>query len=180
MCLNAARILTAYCRGSRVNVTLLEPVKEFMKTRWGKKFGRLLLLTGLAGAGIGLVGCADEYAAYPGYRGGYYASYAAAPYPYYGGYGYGYPYRAYGPYYGSSFYGGAYPYYGTGAVVISSGHGYTTYRDRSGRVYRRRTVNTVRNSNRATRQTTRTTRTTRTRVNPAYQNDDERRYYPAR
>jgi hypothetical protein len=125
------------------------------------------------------VGCADEYAAYPGYHGGYYASsgYAAAPYPYYGGYGYGYPYRAYGPYYGSSYYGAGYPYYGAGSVVISTSHGYTTYRDRFGRVHSRRSVNGVRSTNRATRQTT---RTTRTRTAPKYQRDDERRYYTPR
>jgi hypothetical protein len=141
-----------------------------MKTKWAKRFCRAFLLVGLAGAGIGLVGCADEYAAYPGYRGGYYASYHAG-YPYYSGYGY--PYRAYGPYYGS-YYGG-YPYYGTSVVVSGSNH--YAYRDRYGRVYTRRHVNRIRNNNRTTRRTE-TTRTTRTRSTvPRYQQDDERRYY---
>src|SRR4051812_37545074 len=95
-----------------------------MRRNWVTKFRQGLLLTALAGAGMSLVGCADEYATYAGYRGGYYASYSA-PYPYYGE-GYGYPYRAYGPYYGRPYgYGG--PYYGgTPAVVVSrpSSYGY--------------------------------------------------------
>ena len=69
-----------------------------MKTNWvkGIRLGFCaLVLVGISG---GLTGCADEYAAYPGYRGGYYASYPAYR-PYYGGYGYyGYPYYSY-PYY---------------------------------------------------------------------------------
>src|SRR2546423_4253932 len=93
-------------------------VQKIMKTSWVKRFYKGLLLVGLLGAGAGLVGCADEYAAYPGYRGGYYASsYGGRPYPSYGyGYpygAYGYPYRAYGPYYGG------YPSYGGASVVIS-------------------------------------------------------------
>src|SRR5436309_2873229 len=95
-------------------------VKISMKTIWAKKVGRGLLLAALIGAGMGLAGCADEYAAYPGYRGGYYASYSA-PYPYNGGYGY--PYRAYGPYYGygAPYYGYGTPYYGGGGAVVISG-----------------------------------------------------------
>src|ERR1700760_3938670 len=131
-----------------------------MKTTWVKKVSRGILLTGLAAAGISLAGCADEYAAYPGYyHGGYYASYSA-PSPYYGGYGY--PYRAYGPYYGG-YYGAPYygyaPYYGSGSVVISGVPSYYNggrsfvYRDRYGRVHRTNAVNQTRQ----TRQTTQTT-----------------------
>ena len=136
-------------------------------------FYRVLLLLGLIGAGVGLVGCADEYAAYPGYyRGGYYAS--SAPYRYgygypYGGYGYpyggyGYPYRAYGPYYGG------YPYYGGASVVISGGNrGYYTYRDRYGRLHTSREV-------RRTRGTARKAKAQSTEVRRT-DSDDERRYY---
>ena len=49
----------------------------FMKTAWAKKVYRGLLLLGLMSAGVALIGCADEYAANPRYRGGYYASYSA-------------------------------------------------------------------------------------------------------
>jgi hypothetical protein len=140
-----------------------------MKTACANRFYKGLLLLGLIGAGVGLVGCADEYAAYPGYRGGYYASYGAARYPYYGGYGYGYPYgaygypyRAYGPYYGS-------PYYGGASVVISGSRNYYTYRDRYGRVHTSRDL-------RRNRSTTRKTQTQSTHVR-RYDNDDEQRYY---
>ena|SRR5689334_9068645 len=152
-----------------------------MKTRWVKKFSRGLLLVGLIGAGMGLAGCADEYAAYPGYHGGYYASYSA-PSPYYGGYGY--PYRSYGPYYGgyygSPYYGYGAPYYGSGAVVISGSHSYVSgnryvYRDRFGRLHRRTANDRVRRTSR----TTRSERQTTTRL-PAYQSDDEQRYYTPR
>jgi len=144
-----------------------------MKRRCLKGLGRSLLLAGLLGAGVGLVGCADEYAAYPGYHGGYYASYASAPYPYYGGYAY--PYRSYGPYYGGSYYGYGAPYYGGARVVVSGSRTYT-YRDRYGRLHTRRNVNRARNSNRAT---TTTTRTRGVRTAPA-DNDDESRYYTPR
>jgi hypothetical protein len=140
-----------------------------MKTTWAKKVYQGLLLLGLVGAGVGLVGCADEYAGYPGYRGGYYASYAATPSPYYGGYGY--PYQAYGPYYGRPYYGYS-PYYGGASLVVSNSHGYYTY-DHGRRVYHRRNANRVRN----TRRTTTTTRGAATRPQYQYQNDDERRYY---
>lgn len=129
---------------------------------------------------MGLTGCADEYAAYPGYyHGGYYASYAA-PNPYYGAYGY--PYRSYGPYYGGNYYGygGPYygygsPYYGGGTAVISGSRSYVSgnryvYRDRYGRVHTGRAVN---------RRTSRTSETRRGRL-PQYQSDDERRYYSPR
>ena len=147
-----------------------------MKATWVKKFGRSLLLAGLAAAGVGLVSCADEYAAYPRYyNGGYYASYSA-PYPYYGAYGY--PYRPYGPYYGGEYYGYGGPYYGGGAVVVSGSRSYVSgnhthvYRDRYGRVHRTNAVN-------GTRQTTRTTTRNRTQTKrvPQYRSDDERRYY---
>jgi hypothetical protein len=141
-----------------------------MKTSWVTKIRRGLLLVGLLGAGVGITGCADEYAAYPGYRGGYYASYAARPYPYYGGYGYGYPYRAYGPYYGGGYYGYGAPYYGGATVVVSGSRSYT-YRDRFGRLQRARTVNRDRGQT-----VRRTTRTRSTRL-PSYQNDEENRYY---
>jgi hypothetical protein len=119
---------------------------------------------------MGLVGCADEYAAYPGYGGGYYASYAT-PHPYYGGYGY--PYRAYGPYYGRPYgYGG--PYYGGASVVVSRSSSYR-HRDQSGRWHDRRRTN--RNTSRV--QTTSRTTRTRTQV-PQSENDDEQRYYAPR
>ena len=147
-----------------------------MNRKWTKRIRLgLLLLVGI-GAGGGLVGCADEYAAYPGYRGGYYASSASGPYysPY------GYPYRAYGPYYGgpnygygSPYYGG--PYYGGSSVVISGSRSYT-YRDRDGRWHNRRDN---RRDNRRTRSTTRSVRTRTTPV-PNYQNDEENRYYTPR
>jgi hypothetical protein len=140
-----------------------------MKTSWAKKIYQGLLLLGLVGAGVGMVGCADEYAAYPGYRGGYYASYSAAPYPYYGGYSY--PYRAYGPYYGGPSYGYGSPYYGRSTVVISGSRSYA-YRDRFGRVHNRRNGNRV-------RRTSRTTQSRSTQL-PGYQSDDERRYYTPR
>jgi hypothetical protein len=158
-----------------------------MKTHWVKKILRGLLLATLIGAGASLVGCADEYAGYPGYHGGYYAR--ASTYPYYGGYGY--PYRAYGPYYGSGYYGYGAPYYGYGgpyyggaSVVVSSnnvygyrnGYAYRngyTYRDRYGRVITRRTNH----PNRVRTARTRTTRTQSGTQVPPYQNDDERRYY---
>jgi hypothetical protein len=146
----------------------------FMKTAWAKKVYRGLVLVGLMGAGVGFVGCADEYAAYPGYRGGYYASYSAG-YPYYGGYGY--PYRAYGPYYGGPSYGYGSPYYGGGgATVVYSGSRSYTYRDRYGRLHttrRHANANRVRNTSSTT---TRSPRTRTTRV-PGYQSDDESRYY---
>jgi hypothetical protein len=148
------------------------PSKPFMKTTWVKRLRQGLLLTGLVGAGLSLAGCADEYAAYPAYRGGYYASYRA-PYPYGG---YGYPYRAYGPYYGRPYgYGYGAPYYGGASVVISRNRNYG-YRDRFGRWHNRRDAD--RSSNR-TRATTRTTRTQRTQVQPS-ENDDENRYYSPR
>jgi hypothetical protein len=151
-----------------------------MKTTWVKKASRGLLLAGLVGAGIALGGCADEYAAYPGYyHGGYYAGYSA---PYYGAYGY--PYRPYGPYYGG-YYGAPYygysPYYGGGSVVVSSGRSYVSgnrtyvYRDRYGRVIRRSAADRTRRT--TTRPTYQRQRATRA---PQYQNDDERRYYPER
>jgi len=151
-----------------------------MKTRWVKKFSGSLLLAGLIGAAMGLAGCADEYAAYPGYRGGYYASYSA-PYPYYGGYGY--PYRSYGPYYGgyygSPYYGYGAPYYGSSAVVISGSRSYVSgnryvYRDRFGRLHRRNATDRVRRTSRTTHSERQTTRL------PKYQSDDERRYYAPR
>ena len=140
-----------------------------MKTSWVKRFYRVLLLLGLVGAGVGLVGCADEYAAYPGYRGGYYANYGSAPYygygyPY-GGYGaYGYPYRAYGPYYG-------YPSYGGASVVISGSRSSYTYRDRYGRLRTSRDVRRARGTPRRSRIQTPSTEVRRTDA------DDERRYY---
>lgn len=156
------------------------PVKLFMKTSWMKKIQRGLLIAGLAGAGVGLVGCADEYAAYPGYHGGYYAGYSSAPYPYYGGYGY--PYRAYGPYYGG-YYGGPYygygsPYYGSSRVVVS-GSRTSSYRDQYGRVHYRRPANRVRTTGTTGRTTTTTTTHRRTPNGRTlrYDNDDERRYY---
>ena len=161
-----------------------------MKTTWVKKVSRGLLLAGLVGAGIGLAGCADEYAAYPGYHGGYYAGNSA---PYSGAYGY--PYRTYGPYYGGGYYGygapnygyapyGYSPYYGGGSVVVSTGRTYYSgnrayvYRDRYGRLHRANAVNrTGQSSQRTTRTTTHRQRTTRV---PQYQSDDETRYYPTR
>jgi hypothetical protein len=142
-----------------------------MKRCWPKRFQRGLLLVGLLGAGLGLVGCADEYAAYPRYHGGYYASYAATPYPYYGGYGY--PYRSYGPYYGRPYYGYGSPYYGNTRGVVSGRRTYT-YRDRYGRLHTRRNANRARNISRTT--------TTRTRsIQPSRSdNDDENRYYAPR
>ncbi len=144
-----------------------------MKTRWLKHLQKGLLLLGLLGAGVALVGCADEYAAYPGYyRAGYYGTYASAPYPYYGGYygypygGYGYPYRAYGPYYGG------YPYYGGASVVVSTGRsGYYSYRDRYGRVH---TTRDLRRSRTTTGKTERKSGSTQVR---RYDSDDERWYY---
>ena len=112
-----------------------------------------------------LAGCADEYAAYPAYRGGYYASYRA-PYPYYRGYGY--PYRAYGPYYG--YYNR--PYYGSSAVVVSRNRTYG-YRDQYGRWHDRRVVN--RNTNRV-RNTARQN-PPRRQIKQSSDNDDETRYY---
>ena len=147
-----------------------------MKTAWGKRIYKGLLLVGLIGASVGVVGCADEYAAYPRYRGGYYASYSAG-HPYYGGYGYGYPYRAYGPYYGGPYYGYGGPYYGGATVVLSGSRSYT-YRDRFGRLHttrRHANANRVRNNN-TTSTTTRRTRTRAAHV-PDYQSDDEQRYY---
>ena len=144
-----------------------------MKTNWVNRFCRGLLLTGLVGAGLGLAGCADEYAAHPGYRGGYYASYRA-PYPYYGGYGY--PYRAYGPYYGSYYhrpYSG-YPYYG-GSTVVVRNRSYG-YRDQYGRWHNRRAVN--RNANRV-RKTARNN-PPRRQIEQSSDNDDETRYYNTR
>lgn len=144
-----------------------------MMTNWAKRFCRGVLLTGLAGAGLTLAGCADEYAAYPGYRGGYYANYGVSARPYYGGYGY--PYRPYGPYYG--YYGRpyGYPYYGTSAVVVSRNRSYG-YRNQYGRGHNRRAVN--RNTNRVR---------TGARNNPprrqnlqSSDNDDESRYYNRR
>jgi hypothetical protein len=142
-----------------------------MKRSWLKSFHRGLLLVGLLGAGLGLAGCADEYAAYPRYHGGYYASYAATPYPYYGGYGY--PYRSYGPYSGGPYYGYGSPYYGGTRVVVSRSRSYT-YRDRYGRLHTRRNVNRVRKTARATTTHTRTIQT------PRSDNDDENRYYTPR
>jgi len=141
-----------------------------MKTNWVKRFCRGLLLTGLVGAGLGLAGCADEYAAYPAYRGGYYAGYHGS-YPYYGGYGY--PYRAYGPYAGyyRPYYGS--PYYGGSTVVVSRNRAYG-YRDRYGHWHNnRRVVN--RNTNR-TRTTSRNNKARR-QVQRSSDNDDESRYY---
>jgi hypothetical protein len=143
-----------------------------MKTKWAKRIRLGLLLLAGIGAGGGLVGCADEYATYPGYRGGYYASYTSGPYysPY------GYPYRAYAPYYGGPYYGYGSPYYGGpyygGSSVVISGSRTYTYRDRYGRWHNRR-------DNRRTRSTTRNVRT-RTTTAPQYQSDDENRYYTPR
>ena len=145
-----------------------------MKTSWVKRIRRGILLVALIGTGAGMVGCADEYAAYPGHRGGYYASYSA-PYPYYGGYGYGYgyPYRAYGPYYGGGYYGYGSPYYGRSTVVVSGSRGYA-YRDRYGRVQRARNVSRERG------QTVRRSSRTRPARLPSDQNDDESHYYQRR
>lgn len=142
-----------------------------MKTTWANKIRQGLVLVGLIGAGAGLVGCADEHYGYgyPGYNGGYYASYSRPYYPYYGGYGY--PYRAYGPYYGSSYYGYGNPYYGGSTVVVSRSRNYA-YRDRYGRTYSRQNANRVRN-------TSRKVRTSRTQIQQD-QNDDERKYYTPR
>jgi len=142
-----------------------------MKTSWAKKLSKGLLLGGLLAAASGLVGCADDYYANPGYyRGGYYGSYASAPYPYYGGYGYpyggyGYPYRTYGPSYG----GYGYPYYCGASVVISGSRTYT-YRDRYGRLH------TAHRDARRTRAGVRKTQTTSPQISRD-QSDDERRYY---
>jgi hypothetical protein len=141
-----------------------------MKTSLAKRLYQGLLFVGLVAAGVGLVGCADDYYAYPGYyRGGYYGSYASAPYPYYGGYGYpysayGYPYRTYGPYYG----GYGYPYYGGASVVVSGSRTYT-YRDRYGRLHTTRDL-------RRTRGTARKVQTQSGQVRRS-DNDDEQRYY---
>jgi hypothetical protein len=141
-----------------------------MKANWMERVRLGFLTLFLLGAGASVVGCADEYVAYPGYRGGYYASYSGySPY-----YGYGHaPYRYYGPYYGSPYYGAPYPYYGApfyggGAVVIS---GSRDYAYRSG--YRR---GERRSDNARSRKVTR--RSVNRRA-PAtrYENDDERRYY---
>ena len=141
-----------------------------MKTNWVKRFCRGFLLTGLAGAGLALSGCADHYGAYPAYRGGYYASYHP-PYRYYGGYGY----RTYGPYSGyyRSNYG--YPYYGGSTVVVSRNRAYG-YRDQYGRWHNRRVVN--RNANRA-RNTSRNN-PPRRQIQQSSDNDDESRYYNPR
>jgi hypothetical protein len=145
-----------------------------MKRSGLNKFYRSLLLAGLLGAGAGLVGCADEYAAHPGYHGGYYASFAPAPYPYYGGYAY--PYRGYGPYYGGAYYGYRAPYYGSTRVAVSGSRTYS-YRDRNGRLHTRRNVTRVHNNNNRT--TTTTTRSRAIHTSPA-DNDDESRYYAPR
>jgi hypothetical protein len=147
-----------------------------MTTNWVNRIRKGVLLTGLVAAGLGLNGCADEYAAYPGYRGGYYASYASAPSPYYGGYGYGYPYRAYGPYYGRPYYGYGSPYYGGSTVVVSRNRSSYTNRGRFDRWHNRRQIS--RNTNRA--QTP--SRATRSRANQSRQsdNDEEGRYYTPR
>lgn len=120
----------------------------------------------LAGAGVVLAGCADEYAAYPGYGRGYYASYSGYS-PYYYGYGYA-PYRSYGPYYGSPYYYGG-PYYGTGAVVVARSRSYT-YNDRYRHWQNRRRTSENRG---VTRRAQRTPRV-------QYQNDEESRYYNQR
>lgn len=167
---------------SEVNVRPFKSVQIFMKTAWTKKAYKGLVLLSLVGATVAFVGCADTYyAGYPGYRGGYYASYSGG-YPYYGayGYGYGYPYRAYGPYYGGPYYGYGSPYYG-GARIVYSGSRTYTYRDQYGRLHTTRRANRVRNNQeitntRRTERTTRATRAPRTRV-PVDQNDDENRYY---
>lgn len=144
-----------------------------MKANWVKRFCRGLLVTGLAGAGLGLVGCADHYAAYPAYRGGgYYASYHA-PYPYYRGYGY--PYRAYGPYYGYSRSHYGYPYYGGNTVVVSRNRSYG-YRDQYGRSNNRRVVN--RNANRVRNKAR--NNPSRRQIQQSSDNDDETRYYNTR
>ena len=139
-----------------------------MKTKWVKRFCRGFLLTGLAGAGLVLAGCADHYSAYPAYRGGYYASYRA-PYPYYRGYGY--PYRAYSPYYG--YYNR--PYYGRSTVVVARNRSYG-YRDQYGRWHNRRVVN--RNSNRV-RNAARNN-PPRRQIQQSSDNDDENRYFNTR
>jgi hypothetical protein len=156
-----------------------------MKAKWkrGIRVGFVALF--LLAAGASLVGCADEYAAYPGYGGGYYASYSGYR-PYYP-YGYA-PYRNYGPYYGAPYYGGPYyggPYYGGGGatVVVSGSRNYAyrdggyrsrnyAYRDRYGRWHNR--ADNVRS-----RKTTRSA-VKRSTPLPRYENDDERRYYTPR
>jgi hypothetical protein len=143
-----------------------------MKANWmkGVRLGLLILI--LLGAGVGLVGCADEYVAYPGYRGGYYASYSGySPY-----YGYGYaPYRYYGSYYGAPYYGAPYyggPYYGGGAVVVSTSRDYSTYRGGYYRRYRRgETTRSRQVKRRVVKKQVPVTR---------YESDDERRYYGPR
>ncbi|MEY2539063.1 MAG: hypothetical protein QOG67_2803 [Verrucomicrobiota bacterium] len=144
-----------------------------MNTRLSSKIRTVLSSLLLFGAGISMIGCADEYAGYPGYGRGYYASYPGYR-PYYYGTGYGYvPYRSYGPYYGSSYYGA--PYYGGGAtVVVSRDRAYSrtnAYRHQQNRTVRARTSN-VRTNN--------VTRPVKKTQRPDYQNDDESRYYPAR
>lgn len=143
-------------------------------------FFTLLLL----GAGLTVVGCADEYVGYPGYRGGYYAGYSGYN-PYYG-YGYA-PYPYYGPYYGGPYYGG--PYYGGGgAVVLSSSRNYVyrdayrnrtyTYRDRFGRFHRTDRVRTRRTTGSNANRTAPATHTQKDAART--QNDDEQRYYAPR
>ena len=135
-----------------------------MKTNWVKRVRLGLCAAVVLGVGATLVGCADEYAVYPGYRGGYYTGYYGAA-PYYGGY-YGYaPYRRYGPYYGSPY--SVAPYYRTGGVVSSS----RSYRNSHYRSDRRRSRTA--HSRRVTR---RASKKTATRT-PQYQSDDESKYY---
>ena len=102
-----------------------------MKTNMAGRVRTALSALVLLGAALSLIGCADEYVAYPGYGRGYYASYPGYR-PYYGAYGYG-PYRHYGPYYSSPYY----PYYGSGAAVVVSGSRSYGYRDGYGRSFRR-------------------------------------------
>jgi hypothetical protein len=156
-------------------------VQLYMKAKWRKGIRAGLLALFLVGAAAGLIGCADEYVAYPGYGGGYYASYSGYR-PYYG-YGYA-PYRSYGPYYGSPYYGQPYygrPYYGGATVVVSGSRNYAyrdgyrrgsyTYRDRYGRWHRADKV--------SSRKVTRKAVTRRTPP-PRYENDEEQRYYTPR
>jgi hypothetical protein len=153
-----------------------------MKANWrkGVRVGFLALF--LLGAAVSLVGCADEYVAYPGYGGGYYASNSG--YRPYSPYGYA-PYRYYGPYYGAPYYGGPYhggPYYGGGTVVVSGSRNYVyrdgyrtrnyAYRDRYGRWHNR--AGNLRSRNTTQRAVKRST------PMPRYENDDERRYYTPR
>src|SRR5438874_4062026 len=109
-----------------------------MKT---KRSTKALALSLLIGAGLGLIGCADEYAAYPGYGRGYYGY--TGYHPSY--YGYGAPYANYSPYYGAPYYYGG-PYYGTRSVVVTRDRTYVhnnAYRYR----YRQNRTNAVRHSN---------------------------------